>query len=511
MAEVPIGAAVVPVFPYGADDALTLFNNGPGIVYIGNSTSLSAVTGFPLAQGSAIVWDANNPLYGICGPGSTASLYYVENSGPASLGTVGLFPGSTVALEPGATVGLASGTHVGLAAGSEVSLATGTEVALIAGTTVDLASPVSLAAGTEIDLASPVSLAAGSEVTLGGPVSLASGSEVTLAAPISLASGSEVTLGGPVSLATGTEIALAAGTSVVLADGSTVSLASGTQVDLASPVTLATGTKVDLNSAVSLAAGSTVDLASPVSLATGSVVDLASPVALASGTAVDLASPVSLATGTAVNLATGAKVDLATGATVGLESGSSVAVSSLPPNTSQYWPCTAQDTNPPTLSNAGYVVKGGTSGIAGTTTNVNNYALWNTLNRYSGLGTARPLVLTFLYYFSTGVTNNVGFGNNTVYNSVFACDGSGVCTAQLNNNSSPLVITLSAGAANTWVDVELVFTRTMTRLTVNKDSSLRVTGVAIPDGSMPKAFGYYGAAGSAISGLFASYPDTVPA
>lgn len=135
-----IGSQLVPIFPFGNAQALTLFNDGPATLYVGSDTSTNIITGFPIGVGSTIVWDAKSPLYAIAPISQQTTLFTVENSGPSSLGTVALMDGSTIQLAPDTTVGLNPGSSVGLVPGSTVGLESGASVGLNPGSSVAVES-----------------------------------------------------------------------------------------------------------------------------------------------------------------------------------------------------------------------------------------------------------------------------------------------------------------------------------------------------------------------------------
>ena len=69
----------VAIFPAALQTACTLKNTGDNAIYVDSSNIPNAASGFPLGAGSAMVWDANRPLYAYSELGST--LLVSENAG----------------------------------------------------------------------------------------------------------------------------------------------------------------------------------------------------------------------------------------------------------------------------------------------------------------------------------------------------------------------------------------------------------------------------------------------
>lgn len=299
--QINVAGSVVPVYPSGAGAALTLFNNGPGLLYLGSDTSLAVNNGFPITAGSAIVWDKGQPLYVISS--TVATLFLIENSGPSALGQLSLAPGASIGLAPGSQVALADGT--------------------------------------------------------------------------------------------------------------------------------------------------------------------------------------------------------------------SVAVSSLPPDTSTFWPCVKNENYAPTLSSTSiaYTTIAGNPCITRvSTTSSTAVASWSTLSRYGPSGVNTPTVITALVYANGNSDAYLGWQSspqNTSVASVYMLYSQGLSQLQITNQYLDISDTV-----NGWAYIELVYTKTMTRLTVNRDPSRRITVGPMNDSIISAAFNLnvgYTSGCNAISNLFVSYPSTVPA
>jgi len=215
-----------------------------------------------------------------------------------------------------------------------------------------------------------------------------------------------------------------------------------------------------------------------------------------------------------VALATGTSVALAAGSSVGLAAGSSVAVNGTAqvagnvvttPDQSRFWPCySAGDTSaPPTLgSGSSYGSSAGQPALFGGGTFP--AATWNALARYAGSDTTRPCVVTGVFSNSLSNTAGLGFNNggNTALSGLY-CTATGV---GLRVNGAT-VSALAAGST-AWRSFELVFTATLTRLTVDNDAvNLRWSGAGVSPAPGPFCLSN----SLMISNLFVSYPSAVPA
>lgn len=299
--QINVTTSVVPVYPSGAGAALTLFNNGPGLLYLGSDTSLAVNNGFPITAGSAIVWDKGQPLYVVSN--SAATLFLIENSGPSALGQLSLAPGASIGLAPGSQVALADGSTVG--------------------------------------------------------------------------------------------------------------------------------------------------------------------------------------------------------------------VTSLPPDTSKYWPCISGENYPPTFGNTniGYATLGGNPCVKGNGTSGSLVvATWTALARYGPSSVTGPTVITGLIHLTTSTGNayltwRSTTDATTVAALVIAVSGS---SASLSLAGTALDVSDFIGG---WCHFELVYTKTMTRLTVNNDVTRRITVAAMADSLITAAFNFNcsGSSQHGVSNLFVSYPDTVSA
>jgi hypothetical protein len=58
-----LSTVTLPLFPGGYQGALMLYNEGPGNVYVSDSPSLNAATGWPVAKGTTVSWAPNRALY----------------------------------------------------------------------------------------------------------------------------------------------------------------------------------------------------------------------------------------------------------------------------------------------------------------------------------------------------------------------------------------------------------------------------------------------------------------
>lgn len=188
------------------------------------------------------------------------------------------------------------------------------------------------------------------------------------------------------------------------------------------------------------------------------------------------------------------------------------------------------------------------------TTNVHN-AQWNRLARYAPDSLLTPLVITFLLYlplgtgFPAGVGPQpyvsplfIGFpytvptGPGTVINGLrlgsataFGSTAQNFYTAYLDINGHSTSVDLTPIAQNysLWMHVELVYASTGSRLTINGDTNMRVSNVAVSDASLLDGYGFTfgtpsgvnsnrqplsnGNVGAiAISNLYSQYPATIP-
>jgi hypothetical protein len=70
---------VVPEQSYW--DSLLIVNTGSSWIFLGNDTTVSNTSGFPLGPGSNKLWDEKQGLYAVCNPGEESELAILDNSG----------------------------------------------------------------------------------------------------------------------------------------------------------------------------------------------------------------------------------------------------------------------------------------------------------------------------------------------------------------------------------------------------------------------------------------------
>jgi hypothetical protein len=65
----------------GNSTEVALINQGPSTIFLGNDTSVSPLNGFPLAPMGQGIWNAAQPLFGVCNSGKSATLSTHPESG----------------------------------------------------------------------------------------------------------------------------------------------------------------------------------------------------------------------------------------------------------------------------------------------------------------------------------------------------------------------------------------------------------------------------------------------
>lgn len=190
------------------------------------------------------------------------------------------------------------------------------------------------------------------------------------------------------------------------------------------------------------------------------------------------------------------------------------------------WPCRAGETDPPTFNGTGarYYTATGQPAVQAQYQSGAATVTWDTLARFSPISTARPLVVRYQLYLarSTSYQATLGFGSRI--GMLLQPGGSGVlvlAAAQpsisvLDPDSLGPVIDVGAAAGFGWIDFELVFTRTLTRLTVGGNTTMGRSQTDPSDDSRIRSpFRLQQTSSTAaavlLSNLTVSYPAQLPA